>query len=109
MLTRISGTSYYAAYSLQNAHPGYTGGNYTGFDVNFASYPIDVSFNLFAFLRRSFNASRASSLFSLMYSAPVTMETVEDDDAIDVVRENKGPDRLSEVIFRLIEHPADFR
>jgi len=44
-----------------------------------------------------------------MYSAPVTMETVEDDDAIDVVRENKGPDRLSEVIFRLIEHPADFR
>jgi len=37
------------------------------------------------------------------------METVEDDDAIEVVRENKGPERLSEVIFRLMEHPANFR
>lgn len=37
------------------------------------------------------------------------METVEDEDAIEVVRENKGPERLSKVIFRLIEHPADFR
>jgi len=45
-----------------------------------------------------------------MSSAPVTMETVEDDDAIEVVRENKGgPERLSEVIFRLMEHPANFR
>jgi len=75
----------------------------------FASYPIGVSFNLFAFLRRSFNASRASILFSLMSSAPVTIETVEDEDAIEVVRENKGPERLSEVIFRLIEQPGDCR
>lgn len=73
---------------------------------------MDISFSLLAFILRSFNASLASSLFSLISSVPVTIETVEiveDDDAIEVVRENKGPERLSRVIFRFIEPPGAFR